>query len=665
MTRGEGPGRDDLFDRAAESMVLFDASDAESGEELKSAFGALRGYFGDIPDGHPLATACDLVDRLCDGDASVIAELEKAYVAARGLPDKPASSAAPPESSAKPEDAPESPKRANRKSPPKPEVEAPSQGAKGREAAKPAAAQKAMPLAGDADLLRDFGVRANEHLDDADQWLLSLESNPDEADAVDAVFRAFHTIKGMAGFLALDDISQLSHSSESLLSDVRAGTASVERDLLQSLFAAVDEMRSLVAVASGVQRAIPAAEKTGASTNQAIAASSAREGTVRIEEGRLDALLDTIGEMVIAESMVSASLHSGEDASLLAARVERLDKISRELQQMATALRMVPLKMTFARMSRLVRDVAHKAGKQVEFVVHGEDTEIDKTVAERLSDPLIHALRNAVDHGIESPSERRAAGKPEVGQVELRAFHSGGAVHVEVSDDGRGLSLEKIHARACERGLIEQSTVLSDQQLSDLVFEPGFSTAETVTDVSGRGVGMDVVRRTIEELRGRVGLSTRAGGGTTLSIRLPVTLAIIDGMVVRVGKERYVIPVLSIERSVRPSPDEISTVKRSGLMLRNNERMIPVLPLHHHLGVKDAERDPTKAVVVIINDGGVSAGLLVCELLGQQQTVIKPLGEGLPHNMGVAGAAIMPDGEVGLILDAAGLVRLANGACSE
>jgi two-component system, chemotaxis family, sensor kinase CheA len=408
--------------------------------------------------------------------------------------------------------------------------------------------------------------------------------------------------------------------------------------------------------------AAPTEEQAEATQSQAPSSngSAMRTGSVRIEEGRLDTLLDAIGEMVIAESMVSASTRTGADAAALEAQIERLDKITRELQQMATSLRMVPIRATFRRMARLVRDVAAKAGKDVDFVVSGEDTELDKIVVDRISDPLVHALRNAVDHGIESPAERLAAGKPARGRIELRAFHAGGAIHVEICDDGRGVDAEAILTRARERGLVGEDERPDERGLLDIVFAPGFSTAKSVTDVSGRGVGMDVVKRTVEELRGRVDLRTRAGEGTTLAIRLPLTLAIIDGMTLRVGDERYVLPLLSIQRSVRPTAEQISNVVGRGEMLALDGELVPVIRLHRLFSTPGAQTDLTKAVVVIIDDNGAHAGLVACELLGQQQTVIKPLGEGLPEQPGVAGGAIMSDGRVGLILDAAGLVHHAQ-----
>lgn len=636
--------RQAVFDAAAEALILLDPGEPESVTELVTRMEAVAGLFGEVPSDHPASVALSCARRIADGDMSALPTIEKAYAAALTLAER-----------------------------------------LHEECRREEADTKTMPLADDFELLRDFGIRASEHLDDADEQLLVLETDPASAVAIDAVFRAFHTIKGMAGFLALDDISTFAHDSESLLADARRDGAQVAPDTVQALFSAVDRMRELVANATGVsERALSGAGSTSsaggeaapvadrastapsvradASASSVQAPASAREGTVRVQEGRLDGLLDTIGEMVIAESMVSAALRTGVDQHAIAVHLDRLDKITRELQQMATSLRMVSLRATFRRMGRLVRDVAHKSGKPVEFVVTGEDTELDKEVVDRIADPLVHALRNAVDHGIETVEERAAAGKPATGRVELRAYHAGGAIHIDVVDDGRGLDPEQILARARECGLVAPDTVLDERAALDLVFEAGFSTAKAVTDVSGRGVGMDVVRRTVDELRGRIELDSVPGKGTTLSVRLPITLAIIDGMVARVGDERYVIPTLAIERSVRPTADQIATVQGSGEMLVTDDGLVPIVRLHRLFGTVGAETDPTNAVIVITSDSGARAGLMACELLGQQQTVIKPLGEGLPPQRGITGGAIMPDGRVGLILDAPGLVRLARDA---
>lgn len=525
-----------------------------------------------------------------------------------------------------------------------------------------------MPLAADQELIADFVARACEHLENADEHLLELEKDAAAAEPLNAVFRVFHTIKGMAGFLGFSDIERLAHATEEVLDGPRSGQGPLDRDGFDRVFAAVDEMRALVAAVGGAV-AEPApkpspsparpAERREERRPEAVARQVAN--TVRVDEQRLDRLLDTIGELVIAESMFSdAARTQGGGMGHLAGQLARLDKTTRELQEMATSLRMVPLKATFVRLARLVRDLSGKADKAVELVTSGEDTELDKSVVDRIYDPLVHVLRNAVDHGIEPAEARAAAGKPALARIEIHAYHRSGSIHIEVRDDGGGLDYERIRRKAIERGLLAEDDAPGEQELVELLFAPGFSTAETVTDVSGRGVGMDVVRRCVESVHGEVRLISEPGVGTTVALRLPLTLAIIDGMVLRVGEEKYILPMLAIERSVRPLPSQVSTVKGRGLMLATEEGLVPVLRLHTLMDVPDAVSDPTQGVIVIVNEAGFRSGLLACEIVGQQQTVIKPLGDELPDRQGVAGAAIMPDGRVGLILDAAGLVRLAT-----
>jgi len=305
--------------------------------------------------------------------------------------------------------------------------------------------------------------------------------------------------------------------------------------------------------------------------------------------------------------------------------------------------------------------LSHKTNKPIEFVLSGEDTELDKAVVDKIGDPLVHMMRNAVDHGIEESKEkRRQANKPETGRIELRAFHKGGNILIEIEDDGRGLDREAILAKSRERGLIRDGDSLSEREIFNMIFEPGFSTAKKITEVSGRGVGMDVVKRNIESLRGQVDIRSEFGKGSVFTIRLPLTLAIIDGMVVRVGNERYIIPTLSIIQSLQPRRSDLTTVMDRGEMLKLQGRLVPLFRLGRLFRLKRNEPDPTEALTVVVEDNEKLAGLIVDELIGQQQIVIKSIGEifqGLP---GIAGGAILPDGRVGLILDVGGLVRLAN-----
>ncbi|MBN2840485.1 MAG: chemotaxis protein CheA [Coriobacteriia bacterium] len=535
----------------------------------------------------------------------------------------------------------------------------------------------------DRSLIADFVTRAGELLDGADESLVVLEREPRRRDLIDDVFRAFHTLKGMAGFLALDHIQETAHAAESVLDAPRHGEGALASQDCGTLFDAVDEMRRQVAgvmsqggppsansespePASAAAATVEARPAIDSSADPSRGHVDVMRPTIRVDEGRLDRLLDAIGEMVIAESMASESARA--DAVLserLAQQLGRLDKITRELQELATSLRMMPLSATFRRMGRLVRDLAYKSGKQVELLVAGEDTELDKEMVDRINDPLIHLLRNAIDHGIEPPDARVAAGKHAVGLVHLRAFHEGGAVVIQVIDDGRGLDVAAIEAKARELDLIDPNTALEERDALALILAPGFSTAREVTDVSGRGVGMDVVKRAVEDLRGQIEVETTPGKGTCFTVRLPLTLAIIDGMVVRVGEERYIIPTASIQRSVRPDPSTVTSVLNRGSVLADGDGFIPLMHLGAIFGTPGSEPDPSRGIVVVCEAGTRRVGLVACEILGQQQTVIKGLGEDLRGAAGLAGGAIMSDGRVGLILDVVGLVAQANAGGGE
>ncbi|MCE5215827.1 chemotaxis protein CheA [bacterium] len=387
----------------------------------------------------------------------------------------------------------------------------------------------------------------------------------------------------------------------------------------------------------------------------------AAENTVRVRTDRLDKLIEAVGELVIAHSMIAQDqgvIDQGHHE--LAKKITRTTKIIRELQDLSMAMRMVPLKPTFQKMARLARDVSHKCGKHVEFLTEGEDTEIDRNMVDIIGDPLVHLVRNAVDHGVESPEERAAAGKPTVGRVRLVAYHAGGNVVVEIQDDGKGLDRERILTKAASRGIIEADRGMSDSEVYNLILAPGFSTADKVTDVSGRGVGLDVVKRNVESLRGRVDISSSPGQGSTFSLRLPLTLAVTDGMLVQVGAERYIIPTANIDVSLQPTEDSLSTVAGHGEMAMVRDELMPIVRAHRLFGVRDAVEDPTKGLLVAVDDGDHRYALLVDALLGQQQVVAKSLGDGTWRVPGVSGGAILGDGRVGLILDTSGVYALAR-----
>jgi two-component system chemotaxis sensor kinase CheA len=320
-------------------------------------------------------------------------------------------------------------------------------------------------------------------------------------------------------------------------------------------------------------------------------------------------------------------------------------------------MRMIPVGQLFQRTARLIRDLSRKAGKQIVLETSGEDTEVDKTIAEELSDPLLHMVRNSVDHGIERPDERMATGKDPVARIRLKAYHQAGQIVIEISDDGRGLNKEKILAKAVQNGVIESGSQLSESEIYQLIFEPGFSTAEKITDVSGRGVGMDVVRRNVQKLRGRIDTHSVAGESTTFFIKLPLTLAIIDGLVVVVGSSRYIVPIFAVREMFRPAPDVLSTVQGQHEMALVRGSLLPIVRLHRRFGIEANAIEPSDGLLVVAECDGKQFCLLVDDLVGKQEVVIKSLGETFKDTSGLAGCAILGDGQVGLILDMDGIYR--------
>ncbi len=406
-------------------------------------------------------------------------------------------------------------------------------------------------------------------------------------------------------------------------------------------------------------KATPSAAATAADN----AAGANGGGFVRVDTSKLDSLIDLVGELAIAKSMVvqDPALRGISDQQL-SASLTQLARITGELQRTATSLRMVPIRATFQKMSRVVRDVAARQRKQVQLITSGEETELDRNIVEELNDPLIHMIRNALDHGIETPEIRKSRGKPETGTILLKAMHRGGNIVISIQDDGNGLNKERILAKAREQGILQENETPSEKEIFDLIFAPGFSTAEIVSDISGRGVGMDVVRNNIEKLRGSVDIDSVSGSGTTFTIYLPLTLAIIDGMIVSVGGERYIIPTFSVRESFRPAPGMISTLHERGEMVTVRGELNPLLRLYEHFNLPPRERDPAQSIIIVVESGQQTRCLLVDELLGKQEVVTKSLGEVLKKNRSIAGTAVLGDGRVGLILDVDSLVRLKSGS---
>jgi len=386
--------------------------------------------------------------------------------------------------------------------------------------------------------------------------------------------------------------------------------------------------------------------------------------SIRVDTDKIDKLINLVGELVITQSMLSdlGARFEMSQISVLLERMAQLERNTREIQERVMSIRMLPIGTAFSRFPRLVRDLSAKAGKKIQLVLSGEETELDKTVIESIGDPLTHLVRNSADHGLETPEERLDINKPELGTIRLNAFHEGGNICITVEDDGRGLNRDKILAKAVKQGLIGENEKLSDDQIWPLIFKPGFSTAEKVTDVSGRGVGMDVVKRNIEGLGGTVKIKTALGKGTTFTLKLPLTLAIIEGMTVRVGKDTYIVPLLSILESIQPKASAVKTVVGKGELINVRETYLTMIRMYEVFSLQPEYTDPTKAILLILETEGERVAVMVDEILGQQQVVIKSMEQNFRKVAGVAGATILGDGTVGFILDVRGLIEMSRHA---
>lgn len=384
--------------------------------------------------------------------------------------------------------------------------------------------------------------------------------------------------------------------------------------------------------------------------------------SIRVSTDKIDSLVNLVGELVITQSMLS-QLGSEFDPGKMAKLQEGLAQLehnTRELQESVMRIRMLPINFSFSRFPRMARDLSKQLGKKVDIRIQGEQTELDKTVMERIGDPLVHLVRNSMDHGLETPDERTAAGKPETGIITLNAFHQGGSIVIEVFDDGRGLNADKIRAKAIKNGIIQEHEPLSQDQINELIFQPGFSTADAVTDVSGRGVGMDVVRRNIQELNGSIDVQSERGKGTKFTIRLPLTLAILDGQLIQVGQQVYIIPLISIVESMQARPELVNHVAGGCDVFRLREEYIPIVKLWEIFGVEPSSRDLTNNLFVVVEVGSEKVAVVVDDLLGQQQVVIKSMESNYKKVDGISGATILGDGTVSLILEITDLIRMAG-----
>ena len=625
-----------------------------------------------------------------------------------------------------------------------------------------------------------FFEECSEGLDVMESGLLGLDLGAANLDVVNDIFRAAHSIKGGAATFGFLDISEFTHSVETLLDQVRAGERCVTEDAVEVLLQSVDCLRGMLDAlkndaeiksdaAQGIQARIksileadpeappakaetprpatqwliefepnpeilkdgndpalimrelerlgsldvrchvdrlpeleeidpekcwlrwslrletdqprkaveeafawvsddcsldikPKQDPTPASvTNtKTVNIATARDtGSIRVSTDKVDALLNLVGELVITQSMLRrcGETYSPENVTDLRDGLMELERYTRELQESAMQIRMLPINVSFSRFPRLVRDLSASMGKKVDLRFSGENTELDKNVLEKLSDPLVHLVRNSLDHGIETPADRLAAGKPEAGVLHLSASHENGNMVIRVEDDGAGINRERILAKARARGLVEEDEVLSDEQINNLIFQAGLSTAEQVSDVSGRGVGMDVVKNNIKELSGRLEVQSEPGKGSVITICLPLTLAILDGQLARIGNDVYIFALQSIVETVQASRDEVNSVLGTGKTYRVRDRYIPVVRLRDAFNLGEAPDDLESELLVIVESDGELMGLFVDDLLEQQQVVIKSLEENYRKVDGLAGATILGDGRVALIVDVPSLMQ--------
>ncbi len=583
----------------------------------------------------------------------------------------------------------------------------------------------------DESLLRDFVVEGLEYIEQIEINILNLEKYPDDKNYINAIFRPFHSIKGVASFLDLGTIRDLAHKLENLLDKARNGALVVTPSVIDVVLEGADALKALITGVSKQLEGKPQAEtdfdlpalsekiesleegkkppakiakigqifleegyitpeelekglqikevnpgkklgetliSEGKLTPKQVSSAlrkqsemAAEVSSIRVDTRKLDDLIDMVGELVINQAMVQQDIKglTGIDRNL-SRDIGQLSRIISSLQRLSTGLRMVPIKQTFQRMSRLVRDLARNSGKSIRVELVGEETEIDRNMVEEIYNPLVHMVRNSVDHGLEMPEERIKQGKPPEGLIRLSAYHRGGNIIIEITDDGKGLDKEKILSRALKSGLVSSEEGLSEQDIYKLIFLPGLSTAEKVTDVSGRGVGMDVVKQAVGRLRGKIEIESKPGSGTTFFVSFPLTMAIIDGMIVKIGAQYYIVPLTAVSQALRPRREDCISVVGSQEMISAMGQLFPLVRLHSLFDIIPEKENPWDATVLIMEADNRRKCFLVDKIIGKAEVVIKNLGGGLGKVKGVSGGAILGDGRVGLILDTEGIFAMSE-----
>jgi two-component system, chemotaxis family, sensor kinase CheA len=564
------------------------------------------------------------------------------------------------------------------------------------------------------EIVNEFLIESYENLEQLDRDLVTLEQDPASQSILASIFRTIHTIKGTCGFLGFGKLESVAHVGENLLSKLRDGALRLRPDITTALLALVDAIREILGniesigaegeadytnlvqtliqmLKDGGESHSPAAPPVATAPETQVQAlptevpaervvlgdeetahlektehrhSSASDSTVRVDVGLLDKLMNRVGELVLARNQILQFTSTLSDSALLST-AQRLNLITTELQEGVMKTRMQPIGNIWSKFSRVVRDLAVQCGKQVRIEMEGKETELDKSIIEAIKDPLTHLIRNAVDHGIEPPEVRLAAGKPAEGCLLLRAFHEGGQVNIEVIDNGAGLNLDRVRQKAIERGLIgqDQAHRLTDREVTQLIFAPGFSTATTVTNVSGRGVGLDVVRTNIEKIGGSVDLQNRPGQGTTIKLKIPLTLAIIPALIVTCGGDRYAIPQVSLLELVRLDGEQAQKgIERlhGAPVYRLRGKLLPIVDLSRELELEPRESPQDAVNIVVLQADDRQFGLVVDSINDTEEIVVKPLSQQLKGISVYAGATIMGDGKVALILDVLGTAQRAH-----
>ncbi len=537
----------------------------------------------------------------------------------------------------------------------------------------------------DEVLLQQFLVEAIEHVQNAQSRLLKLEQQPNDTENLDELFRSVHSIKGAAGVCEVSKLIEVAHIAESVLVRAREGQLRLAGPVFTVVLQAVDFLATQLSALDSANKnknellypvapeiliqCLTTIDHEGTCSSQQLhelrrlmseqenspehsgESSSQNNGeSQRVDGKKLEQLVDLIGELVITEGFVQRELNERSSKNALSVS-SKLRKVVREVQQLSLALKMVPVGSLLQKMNRIVRDLSEKLNKPARVVIHGADTEVDKTLLEHLADPLVHLIRNSLDHGIESNvQDRTKAGKPEVATIEITAEHRSGCIHITISDDGRGLDRQRIRNRAIERGLISEGVRLSDHEVDNLIFLPGFSTAETVSEISGRGVGMDVVRKNVESLRGDIQLRSDPGHGTQIRLELPLTLSIIDGTIAKVGDRSFILPTVSVIEQIQLEKICISSTS-TGELVHFRNHVIPFRPLGQIVGAEHQVDTHRGQVCMVVEAFGERHALLVDQILGQQSIVIKPLGAILKSFDLFAGCALLSSGDIAFVLD--------------